>query len=282
MKTLTLIIMIALLSCSCVNDKKDGNERKSMSHISKEKIKELNTQFQEKQNRDSIPKLTELKDALKKAIKVFPKDSASLYQLFIERNSSETKEEKNKQIKRLEKLTAKESIAKYRNIEKYLKPLMTKIVNANTITRSQLDTLVILYSDYDYLTGESLLSKLIDNDENYDLVWQSFKIIANESTKDTSFISGLIELDNNITTNAELAQKIQDYVVIAIKNNPIGFLEMYDERDQEQRHNFAKRICIWDTPDKDLIDKFVEISQKSKNKNHKQLSTELIGEFEKN
>jgi DNA uptake protein ComE-like DNA-binding protein len=282
MKTLTLIIIIALLSCSCVNDKKDSNEGKSMSQIPKEKIKELNAQFQEKQNRDTIPKLPELKDALKKAIKAFPKDSASLYWLFIEKNSSKTKEEKNKQIKRLEKLTSKEFIEKYHNIEKFLKPLMTKIVNANTITKSQLDTLVILYSDYDYLSGESLLSKLIDNDENYDLVWQSFKIIANESTKDTSFISGLIELDNNITTNAELAQKMQDYVVISIKNNPIGFLEMYDNRNQEQRHNFAKRICIWDTPDKDLIDKFVDISQKSQNKKHKKLANELIEEFENN
>ena len=106
-----------------------------------------------------------------------------------------------------------ESVERYKDVENNLKPLITKIVNTGIITKSKSDSLVILYSDYDYFSGESLLYHLLTNNENYDLVWQSFKIMVKESHKDTTSISGLINLDKNITTNVELAEKIHDFKV---------------------------------------------------------------------
>jgi hypothetical protein len=44
-------------------------------------------------------------------------------------------------------LASKESVGKYWSVENYLKPLMTEIVNSNTETKSQSDSLVQLYSD---------------------------------------------------------------------------------------------------------------------------------------
>ncbi len=156
---------------------------------------------------------------------------------------------------------------------------MTKIVNLNKISKSQSDSLVKLYSDYDYFSGESLFSQLLTNDENYDLVWKSFKIMVQESSKDTCFISGLIKLDNNIRTNVELAEAMQDFKVQAIRNNPLGFLEMYSHRQGKQKINFANNITIWDDVDKELIDKLSEISKNSTNENYRQLATELIEKF---
>ena len=222
-----------------------------------------------------------LTEVFTKAVKCFPNDSSSLRRFYLKWNATQDQDKIAKQIKRLEKLTSEKSVEKYRSVENNLRPLMTQIVNSKTITKSQADRLVLLYSDYDYFSGESLFSKLLTNNENYDLVWESFQIMVNESKKDTCFISGLIKLDKNIRTNAELGEAMQDFTVKAVRNNPIGFLEMYNQRNDEQRTDFANYIAIWDSPDKELMEKFSEISVNSTDENYKKLATELIGKFKK-
>jgi hypothetical protein len=222
---------------------------------------------------------SELSDVFAKAVQSFPNDSASLYTFYYKWNSTKDEHKLSEQIKRLEELTSIEAIKRYRSIEHTLKPLMTKIVKSNSISKSQADSLVVPYSDYDYFSGESLFSKLLTNDENYDLVWQSFRIMATESDKDTCFISGLIKLENSIRTNAELSEAMGDFVVKAIRNNPVGFLEMYSLRQAELRADFANYIAVWDEPDKELIEIFNEVSKKSANENYRQLATELMLKF---
>ena len=260
-------------------------------NISTENNKQTEISIQKESNTDSLTKTVAqldtaeiiedrgISEAFAKAVECFPNDSASLHRFYFKWNSITNQEKIDKQIKRLEKLTSQESVQRYRSIENNLKPLMTRIVNSKTISQTQSDSLVTLYSDYDYFSGEALFSKLLTNDENYDLVWESFRIMVKESKTDTCFISGLIKLDKNIRTNAELGEAMQDFTVQAVRNNPIGFLEMYEQRKVENRTDFANYIAIWDSPDKELIEKYSEISKKSIDENYKKLATELIGKF---
>ena len=222
---------------------------------------------------------TGLSDIFSKVIQSFPNDSASIYRFYFEWNSTKDPDKINEQIKRLEKLTSKESLDRYRRIETNLKPLMTIIVKSNTISKSQSDSLVVLYSDYDYFSGESLFSKLLTEDDNYDLVWQSLRIMAKESNKDTCFISALMKLEENIRINVELSEAMGSFVATAIENNPTGFLEMYNIRQSDQRTKFANYMFVWDEPNKDLIDKFSDISKNSAIENYRQLATELLKEI---
>ena len=89
--------------------------------------------------------------------------------------------------------------------------LATLLLLAGHNSVAQSDSLVILYSNYDEFTGESLFSGLLTNDENYRLVWESLKIMVKESSTDTCFISGLIKLNKNVRTNVELAQALEDF-----------------------------------------------------------------------
>ncbi len=260
-------------------------------NISTENNKQTEISIQKESNTDSLTKTVAqldtseiiedrgISEAFAKAVECFPNDSASLHRFYFKWNSTTDQEKIDKQIKRLEKLTSQESVQRYRSIENNLKPLMTRIVNSKTISQMQSDSLVTLYSDYDYFSGEALFSKLLTNDENYDLVWESFRIMVKESKTDTCFISGLIKLDKNIRTNVELGEAMQDFTVQAVRNNPIGFLEMYEQRKVENRTDFANYIAIWDSPDKELIEKYSEISEKSIDENYKKLATELIGKF---
>jgi hypothetical protein len=278
MKQIGIIILTLFTIYSCSNNSTE-NKKQTEILIPKETSKEsLTTTI----SPPDIAETTEnngLTETFAKAVDCFPNDSASLYRFYYKWNSTTDKEKLDKQIKRLENLTSKESVIRYRRIENNLKPLMTRIVYSETISQLQADSLVTLYSDYDYYSGESLFSQLLTNDENYSLVWESFKIMVNESIKDTCFISGLIMLDKNIRTNAELAEAMQGFTVRAVRNNPIGFLEMYNMRNDQQRPDFANYIAIWDSPDKELMDKFSEISENSTNEKYKRLATELIKKF---
>lgn len=279
MKQIGIIILTLFAIYSCNNKQNEKNKQNEIS-IPKESSREhsLTKKIKEPEKEKIIENIG-LSESFTKAVKCFPNDSASLYRFYFKWNSTTDQEKIDKQIKRLEKLTSKELVDRYRNIENNLKPLMTRIVNSKTISQSQSDSLVTLYSDYDYFSGESLFSQLLTNNENYDLVWVSFRIMVTESKTDTCFISGLIQLDKNIRTNAELGQAMQDFTVKAVLNNPIGFLEMYEQRNDEQRTDFANYIAIWDSADKELIDKYSEISENSTDENYKKLATELIGKF---
>jgi hypothetical protein len=280
MKYIGLIILTLFLIYSCTDKSTKENKRKTneVSVPAKSGKESLTNNGEKPDNSETIsnPELTEM---FAKAVQCFPNDSVSLHRFYFKWNPTNDQNKINKQVIRLKKLTSKESVEKYISVEKNLKPLLTEIVNSDTIIKSQSDSLVKLYSDYDYFSGESLFSQLITNDENYNLVWQSFRIMAKESSIDTCFISDLIKLENNIRTNAELSEAMGGFVVKAIHKNPIGFLEMYNHRQAEQRTNFANYITIWDEPDKELIDKYSEISKNSINEKYRQLATELIGKF---
>lgn len=273
------IIILTLVTIYSCNSSTEKNNKQTETPIQKEKRADSLTKIVAQLDTEETFENIEISEAFAKAVECFPNDSASLYRFYFKWNSTTDQEKIDKQIKRLEKLTSKESVERYRSIENNLKPLMTRIVNSKRISQPQSDSLVTLYSDYDYFSGESLFSRLLTNKENYDLVWESFRIMVKESKTDTCFISGLIQLDKNIRTNAELGQAMQDFTVRAVRNNPIGFLEMYEQRNDEQRTDFANYIAIWDSPDKELIEKYSEISENSTNENYKKLATELIGKF---
>ena len=278
-KQIGLIILTLILIYSCNNKSPKKDNSHTMISISDKSSKDSLTFIILQPDTFEAVSDYGLSEVFAKAVESFPNDSASLYRFYFKWNSTKDPEKIYQQKKRLEKLTSKKSVERYRSIQNNLKPLMTEIVNSNTLSKSQSDSLVKLYSDYDYFSGESLFSQLLTNDENYNLVWKSFKIMVQESSRDTCFISGLIKLDRNIRTNVELAEAIQDYKVQAIRNNPLGFLEMYGHRQGKQKINFANNITIGDDVDKELIDKFSEISENSTNKSYRQLATELIEQF---
>ena len=182
MKQIGLIIVIFLIySCNnkLTKDNKNNFEISTSDKSRRDSLTKIVKQFDNVESKENI----DLSKVFIKAVKFFPNDSASLYRFYFKWNSTKNQEKINKQIKRLEGLITKESIERYRSIENNLKPLMIEIVNSNTVSKSQSDRLVKLYSDYDYFSSESLFSQLLTNDDNYKLVWQSFKIMAKESSK---------------------------------------------------------------------------------------------------
>ena len=217
MKQLILTFSLSIIIfCSCAEKPKDNSEK-----LSDSEIKTLGSEYTDS---------TELMKIFSQAVRIFPSDSASLYWFYFKAFPAKTQEKIQKQIDRIESLLTKQSVERYKKIENDLKPLLTEIVEKKTLSCSQAENLVILYSDYDNFRGESLLSNLLVENDNYLLVWESFRIIARESNKDTCYISALIELDKNIRTNAELSEAMTDFIITSIKNNPKGFLDMFSNR----------------------------------------------------
>jgi hypothetical protein len=218
----------------------------------------------------------ELVDVFKQVIELYPEDSSSLHQFYFVKFPANNLEKAQKHITRLKSLLQNSTQEKYKDIKENLKPLMQRIVNSESVDKSQAYKFSILYSEYDYFRGEGLFYNLITNEENYDLVWESIKIISNETIKDTCYISALINLEKNIRTNVELAESIQKFVIKSIQNNPLGFLDMYSKREGEIRKRFSSHILYWDSPDKDLSAIFIKISEASEEENYKILAKELI------
>jgi hypothetical protein len=200
-----------------------------------------------------------LKKVFEQAVKIYPDDSLDLYNRDIKDLPSNNLDEIQKKIDRLEALVSESTIEKYQNVKQNLKPIMSSIITAHPVSKSQAQLFATLYSDYDHFSGESLLDNFITNEENYNLVWESMKLIVREASKDTSFIACLILLKNNIRTNVELAEKMPEFVIEAISNNPKGFLDMYLIRNREERKHFSNHVTYFDSPDKQLIKIFKEI-----------------------
>ncbi|HYI78681.1 MAG TPA: hypothetical protein VEW65_13755 [Chryseolinea sp.] len=270
MRLTASVILTAFLAYSCNNKSNEDLENSSLS-------KNDNLVGDTVLDTSSLP--NDMSNVFLKAVMAFPEDSASLYNFYFESGVSDDEEKLNRQIERLRALTVTESIDRYNVVQRQLKPLLSKIVNANTISKSQADSLVILYSEYDYFSAEGLFSKLLKGDDKYNLVWQSFKVMTKESNKDTCFISALTTLDSQITTNVELAEAMPDFIVQAIQNNPKGFLEMYGARRPNLRSDFANYISVYDEPDKKLLSIYTDISEKSENENHKKLAREIVLKF---
>ena len=197
MKQITLIILTLLSIISCKNNSININESQTLNFNSDKSTTDSIDQTIISSYSNDSNSYDDLSDVFAKAAQTFPDDSASLYRFYFKQNSTLDQDKLNKQIKRLENLTSKESVARYRSIKNNLIPLMTRIVKSNAINKSQSDSLVNLYSGYDYFTGESLFYQLLTNDQHYELVCQSFLIMVEESKKDTCYISGLIKLENN-------------------------------------------------------------------------------------
>ena len=276
MKQITLFFCIVFLNCSCTNKSSNKTNDQLLNSQSETRLKDLDHKKIVGSYGDSTPYVTELSSVFHKAVRIFPNDSTSLYRLYYEWGSTLDTIKLKKQIKRLEALTSKESIIRYNNVAKNLKPLLKRIVKSDSASKLQADSLEFLYSEYDYFSGEALLSKLLTDDDNYNLVWKSFQIITKESLKDTVYISVLIRLDHHIRTNAELAEAMPHFVVKAIHNNPLGFLKMYNLRNVDQRTNFANLISEYDEPDIKLIEIFTDISKNSKNGNYRNLAIDLL------
>ncbi len=275
MKQNWIIILILFAIYSCNNSSKNKNKQTKSLNTKELNKESLTKKITQTENIDTIKNIG-LPEALAKAAECFPNDSASLYRFYFKRNSTTEQKKIDKQIIQLETLTTKELVDRYKEVEKYLKPLLTEIVKSNNINKIQCNSLVKLYSDFDYFSGESLFSQLLTNEDYDNLVYKSFRIMAKERTRDTCFISAFIKLENNIRTNAELSEAMRVFVVQSIRNNPTGFLEMYNFRNAEKRSDFAKYIVVWDEPDKDLIEKFTEISNNSVDEKYKILATELL------
>lgn len=274
MKQFTLIFSIIFLICSC-NITPNNNYQLLNSHP-KRTIKEPDHKEPGDTCINSIDTITKLSDVFHNAVKVFPDDSASLYNFYYEWFPAKKPEKIKEQIVRLQTLTTKESINRYNKVVKKLKPLLIQITKTDSISKSQAYSLVILYSDYDHFSGEALFSQLLTEDDNYNLVWKSFRIMAKESQKDTCYISALISLSNHIRTNVELSEAMPEFVVKAIRNNPTGFLEMYGAGKNEQRIELAKYIAKYDEPDKKLVEIYTDISNNSKNRKYKELAKDLL------
>jgi hypothetical protein len=216
----------------------------------------------------------ELSNVFSKAIKAFPSDSASLYNFYYVWLPKKNSSEQQKQINRLEQLLTKSSLDRYYNVEKNLKPLLTKIVSTKSITISQAKSFVLLYSDYDYFSGEAMFSQLLTNEDNYNLVWKSLQILAQESHKDTCYISALLNLNNNIKTNAELAEAMPGFIIKAIHNNPEGFLDMYSEWNCDMREGLSYYILLYG--DENLVLIFKDISKNSTSEKYRNDAKELL------
>lgn len=273
------MILIVFLAYSCNNKSKSSKNNQPLVSNADKKIE--HSKVTEDTLDDIGNSSNGLFDVFLKAKKAFPDDSASLYSFYYKLHLSKDEEKLDKQIERLEALTSKKSIDRYNEVNRRLKPLLVKITSASSLSKSQADSLVILYSDYDYFSGEALFSQLLTNDDNYNLVWESFRIMTKESKRDTSYISALITLDTHIRTNVELAEAMPDFIVQAIQNNPNGFLEMYRARRSDLRSDFANYISVYDEPDKKLIVIYTDISKNSENDDYKKLAQELMLKFEK-
>jgi hypothetical protein len=66
------------------------------------------------------------------------------------------------------------------------------------------------------------------------------------------------------------------FIVKSIRNNPIGFLEMYNAKVGKKRTEFVNHASVYDTPDKELLEIFTQLSTNSSNELHRALAVELL------
>lgn len=275
MKQLT-IILIAFLLYSCAGKSELVNVNQTLDPTNSGK----STDYPVDSSLNDAK--TAFLDILNLAKKRFPSDSASLHDFYCKWLLLNDVEKLNQQVERLKELTSQESVERYNEVNSKLEPLLVRITTANTIDQSQLDSVVKLYSDYDYFLTESLFSQLLSEED--DLAGKCFGIIVKESSKDTSYISALIELDNNIFTNCALGESMYMLVFDAIGNNPIGFLEMFKQREEKQKIVLARYLDFTDAVQvrEELLNFYKNIIKNSKNEEHRALAKELMDIVEEN
>lgn len=272
---LQVVVLVLLVSCSQSSNSESSAIPES-NPLPNQSSEELEAQeVLEKKSK-------ELSAVFSKAVQLFPDDSSSLYRFYYKTFPAETAEKMQKQIDRINALLDEEIVRKYREVNDRLKPLLTDITNANSVSKPQSERVAYLYSIYDKYRGGSLFKNVLSGDDNYTLVWRTFEIMADQSAIDTCFLSSLIYLDNSIRTNAELSQAMQGFIVKAIKNNPNGFLEMYAQRNEDEKDKFSGYAMIWDDPVEELISIFEDISNSSTDSSSKELASELLTKIQVN
>lgn len=274
MRTIILYFLGPFLLMSCI--KKPQVEQKSESeHVSAQKNESVSQKPEVEQVQVDSSKV-HFYELLSEAIETFPEDSASLSRFYLRISQGKSEQEINKLELRIEHILNQDYVRKYEDVATNLKPLMEEIVSLNSINKSQSERLAKLYSIYDNFRGGALFSNLLNNDENYTLTWASFRIMASSSSTDTCFISDLINLDDAIRTNAELAEAMGDFIHEAIKNNPEGFLDMYAARSENNKNSLVEYCKSWGDPVEEIIALFTDISINSTSKEYKSLASELL------
>lgn len=267
-----LFLLICFINFSCVERQRETDEIKTVNLNND--ISEINpssSNFQ-KDNELSI----RLSNAFSEIVQAYPNDSASLYRFYYEWFRTTENDKIKKQIERIEKLLTETNKQRYQNVEQNLKPLLKRIVADNSVNNSQLDNLVTLYSDYDNFSGEGLFSQLLTNEENYQLSWKSFEIIAEQSQRDTTNIAALIELDKRIKTNAELSGEFFVFIEKAILNNPHGFLDMYSNRNNKLRDELMNYIQPSTNFSKEIVLILNDILLNTSDERHRKVSLEIL------
>jgi len=203
----------------------------------------------------------ELHLTLAKAQRTFSADSASLARFYLRTFPAETKEDFKKQLARLEDLMAKEIVDKYQSVVKELKPLLVEAIEAKSLSPHEATRFSELYAIYDDLGSESLCSQVLEEDENYTLVWNAIRMIVKRSSEDTTYLRALMTLSDGISTNVELAEGMQDFLPEGIKNNPEGFVAMFASQPAEGKVRFARYATKWEDPVRELMTLFDSLSQ---------------------
>ncbi|MDH5691171.1 MAG: hypothetical protein OEY81_07080, partial [Candidatus Bathyarchaeota archaeon] len=207
MKTLVSIIIFSSLFFSCTSNEK--NKTELPEQVAETPIEESSSDSDELLKSKS----EELELIFTKAVNTYPSDSASLGKFYFKTFPANTAEKMQKQIDRINGLLEPVTITKYNEVNKELKPFLQNIIRTNAITPEQALKYAYLYAIYDDFRGDALFSNVLTEDENYSLVWKSMEMMAKASERDTTYISSLITLDNSIRTNAELAEKIGEFVI---------------------------------------------------------------------
>ena len=266
------IISILLHSCSLGEQNKEQKQTEVSDETPTKKIEETSSKTDEL----LIAKTDELNLIFSKLANTFPLDSSSLRRFYLKTFPGKTTEKMQKQIDRISGMLEPQIISNYNKVANELKPLLLEIIETNEATKEQALRFANLYSIYDDFRGDALFSKLLIEDENYSLVWNSMQIMTNSSGLDTTYISSLIQLNNSIRTNAELAQKMEEFIIEAIKNNPNGFVEMYSNRTTDGKIQIADHAKMWGDPVPELVSLFEELIENSEETANKELLEELL------
>ena len=274
MKSTFLSLLFSILLISCTSNQNDKPKTSELSQATP--VEESSKEDEQLKN-----KLEELSLAFSQAAQTFPSDSLSLQRFYFKTFRVETVEKMQRQIDRIKALLDEETIKKYNEVTSELKSLLQNIVETKSISKEQAERFAYLYAIYDKYSGGALFSQVFTDDDNYTLVWKSMEIIVTNSERDTCFVSSLISLDNSIRTNVELAEKTGEFVIEAIKNNPLGFLQMYSQRNEEGKDYFVRHAMLWDDPVPELISTFEEISKNSTEQANRTLAEDILTRINK-
>lgn len=218
-------------------------------------------------------------DEVKKA---YTLDSASLNRFYSRIYKKDNPQKTKRAIDRMHNLLNTKTQTEYQQIRKEIIPLMKEINSSEHITCTMAEKFANQYSRFDYYCGESLFNDFITTEENYELVWGTFKSLSSQKTNDTCLIHALIKLDNNIRTNVELAETISEFKIEAIQNNPKGYLDMYAKRNENERIKFIWHLFYFDDPNEELLETYKLISENAAIEDYRNIASDVVKKINNN